>query len=69
LADLPVEVTARLLFGTLTAGATLIARADDPKKAGAEVSSTIIRMLERLRGRRDTDAADKRGGARSPPVI
>jgi AcrR family transcriptional regulator len=47
--DLPVEVTARLLFGTLTAGATLIARADNPKKASAEVSSTIIRMLERLR--------------------
>jgi AcrR family transcriptional regulator len=50
LADLPVEVTARLLFGALTAGATVIARADDPKKAGAEVSTTIIRMLERLRG-------------------
>jgi AcrR family transcriptional regulator len=49
LEDLPVEVTARLLFGTLTAGATLIARAEDSKKASAEVSSTIIRMLERLR--------------------
>jgi AcrR family transcriptional regulator len=47
--DLPVDVTARLLFGTLTAGATLIARADDPKKASAEVSTTIIKMLERLR--------------------
>ncbi len=47
--DLPVEVTARLLFGTLTAGATLIARADDPKKAGAEVSATVLTMLERLR--------------------
>jgi AcrR family transcriptional regulator len=47
--DLPVEVSARLLFGALTAGATVIARADDPKKAGAEVSTTIVRMLERLR--------------------
>lgn len=56
--DLPVEVTARLLFGALTAGAMVIARADDPKKASAEVSSTIIRMLERLRGEHDTDGAE-----------
>jgi AcrR family transcriptional regulator len=49
LAPLPVEVTARLLFGALTAGAAVIARADDPKKAGAEVSTTIVTMLERLR--------------------
>jgi AcrR family transcriptional regulator len=48
--DLPVEVAARLLFGALTAGAAVIAGADDAKKAGAEVSSTIVRMLERLRG-------------------
>ena len=47
--DLPVEATARLLFGALTAGATMIARSADPKKTGAEVSTTIIRMLERLR--------------------
>jgi AcrR family transcriptional regulator len=47
--ELPVEATARLLFGALTAGATTIARSDDPKKTGAEVSTTIIRMLERLR--------------------
>jgi AcrR family transcriptional regulator len=47
--DLPVEVTARLLFGALTAGATMIARSDDPKQTGAEVSTSIISMLERLR--------------------
>lgn len=47
--DLPVETTARLLFGALTAGATTIARSAEPKRAGAEVSTTIIRMLERLR--------------------
>jgi AcrR family transcriptional regulator len=47
--DLPVEVSARLLFGALTAGAAVIAGADDPRKAGAEVSTTIVRMLERLR--------------------
>ncbi|HEX5406166.1 MAG TPA: TetR/AcrR family transcriptional regulator [Pseudonocardiaceae bacterium] len=54
--DLPVEVTARLLFGALTAGAGVIARADDPKQAGAEVSTTIILMLERLR--RPVDSAE-----------
>lgn len=47
--DLPVEVTARLLFGALTAGATMIARSDDPKRTSAEVSTSIIRTLERLR--------------------
>lgn len=47
--QLPVEVTARLLFGALSAAATMIASAEDPKKTGAEVTATIIRMLERLR--------------------
>jgi len=47
--DLPVEVTARLLFGALSAAATMIASAEDQKKTGAEVTATIIRMLERLR--------------------
>jgi AcrR family transcriptional regulator len=47
--ELPVEVTARLLFGALTAGATMIARSDDPKQTGAEVSTSIIKMLDRLR--------------------
>jgi AcrR family transcriptional regulator len=54
--DMPVEVTARLLFGALTAGATVIARAEDPKKAGAEVSTTVIQILERLR--RPTPSTD-----------
>lgn len=47
--NLPVEVTARLLFGALSAAATMIASAEDPKKTGAEVTATFIRMLERLR--------------------
>jgi AcrR family transcriptional regulator len=64
--ELPVEVSARLLFGALTAGATVIARADDPKKAGAEVSSTIIQMLERLR-RPENPPADDAQPARSGP--
>jgi AcrR family transcriptional regulator len=46
---LPVEVTARLLFGALSAAATMIAGAEDPKETGAEVTATIIGMLERLR--------------------
>jgi AcrR family transcriptional regulator len=65
--DLPVEATARLLFGALTAGATTIARSDDPKKTGAEVSTTIIRMLERLRGpgaRPEPEPAPRRGRRR-----
>lgn len=61
--DLPVEVTARLLFGALTAGATMIARSDDQKQTSAEVSATIIRMLERLR-RPDAQPAPTRRGRR-----
>jgi hypothetical protein len=49
IAALPVEVTARILFGALSAGATIIAGAEDPKKAGAEVSRTIVTVLEGMR--------------------
>jgi hypothetical protein len=48
--ELPIEVTARILFGALAAGATMIAGAEDPKKAGAEVSKTITTVLEGMRG-------------------
>jgi AcrR family transcriptional regulator len=50
LTDLPVEVTARLLFGTLSAAATLIANSADPAATSTEVTTTITAMLERLRG-------------------
>lgn len=60
--DLPVEVTARLLFGALTAGATMIARSDDPKQTSAEVSTSIIRMLERLRRPGPTRRGRRRTG-------
>jgi AcrR family transcriptional regulator len=46
---LPVEVTARVLFGALSAGATFIAGADNPKKAGAEVSKTIVAVMQGMR--------------------
>jgi AcrR family transcriptional regulator len=49
--ELPIEVTARILFGALAAGATIIASAADPKKAGAEVSRTIVTVLEGMRTR------------------
>jgi len=46
---LPVEVTARILFGALTAGAEVIASAPEPKKAAAEVSKTIVTVLSGMR--------------------
>lgn len=49
LAPLPIEVTARILFGALAAGGTLIAGADDPKTAAAEVSSTLVTIMEGMR--------------------
>lgn len=47
--DIPVEVTSRLLFGALSAAATVIATAADQERAGAEVTTAVERMLERLR--------------------
>ncbi|HEY7596667.1 MAG TPA: TetR/AcrR family transcriptional regulator [Actinophytocola sp.] len=46
---LPVEVTARILFGALSAGAEIIAGSPDPKKAGAEVTKTIVAVMEGMR--------------------
>ena len=45
----PVEVTARLLFGALSAAATEIASSPDPKKVGAEVEAVIMQLLNRVR--------------------
>lgn len=44
--EVPVEVTARILFGALSAGATIIAGATDPKKAAADVSRTIVTVFK-----------------------
>lgn len=59
--DVPIEVTARILFGALAAGATVIAGADDPKQAGAEVSQTIITVLQGMRSqaRQDEPEAER----------
>ncbi|GAA1992237.1 TetR/AcrR family transcriptional regulator [Amycolatopsis minnesotensis] len=47
--DVPVEITARLLFGALSSAATVIAGAEDQKKVGAEVEAVIIQLLNRIR--------------------
>ncbi|WP_228122836.1 TetR/AcrR family transcriptional regulator [Saccharothrix syringae] len=53
LEQLPVETMTRLLFGALSAGASTIAGAADPRKASAEVERTIVRVVEGLRVRED----------------
>jgi AcrR family transcriptional regulator len=49
LGDIPVEVTARMMFASLSAGANIIAEASDPKKASAEVFTALIHMIEGIR--------------------
>jgi AcrR family transcriptional regulator len=46
---LPVEVTARILFGSLSAGAEIIAGASDPKSAAADVTKTITTVMNGMR--------------------
>lgn len=47
--DVPVEITARLLFGALSSAATVIARSAEPKREGALVEAVIVELLNRLR--------------------
>ncbi|MTD58289.1 TetR/AcrR family transcriptional regulator [Amycolatopsis pithecellobii] len=47
--NVPVEITARLLFGALSAAATEIASSPDPKKVGAQVETVITQLLTRVR--------------------
>ena len=49
IAPLPVEVTARILFGALSAGAEAIASSAEPKKVAADVSRTIVTVMEGMR--------------------
>jgi AcrR family transcriptional regulator len=46
---LPVEVTARILFGALSAGAEAIASSTDKKRAAADVTRTIVAVMEGMR--------------------
>lgn len=47
--QVPVEVTARLLYGALCAAAEFIATSDDQQQVSAEVANTIERLLELVR--------------------
>jgi AcrR family transcriptional regulator len=48
IAEQPVKPLAHLLMGALDEGAMLVARAEDPKAAKAEVTATLDRLLEAL---------------------
>ncbi|WP_253769847.1 TetR/AcrR family transcriptional regulator [Goodfellowiella coeruleoviolacea] len=58
--DLPVEITTRLLFGALSSAATVIATSPDPRKASADVTRSIDRVVEGLRRRPTPDPTDNR---------
>jgi hypothetical protein len=47
--NVPVEITARLLFGALFSAATEIASSPDPKKVGDQMEAVITQLLTRLR--------------------
>lgn len=47
--EVPIEVTARLLFGALSSAATTIAGSADQQKVGAQVEAVIVQLLQRLR--------------------
>lgn len=50
--DTAIEPLLYLLFGALSEGALLVARADDRGEALAEVEATIVRLLEGLKKER-----------------
>lgn len=47
--EVPIDVTARLLFGTLSSAATVIAGSVDAKKVSGQVETVITGLLERVR--------------------
>jgi AcrR family transcriptional regulator len=47
--EVPIEVMTRLLYGALSAGASMIAGAADPRKASEEVAWSITRVVSGLR--------------------
>jgi AcrR family transcriptional regulator len=47
--ELPVEVTARVLFGALSAGAEAIAGSPEPKKTALDVTKTITTVMTGMR--------------------
>jgi AcrR family transcriptional regulator len=51
--QLPVEVTARILFGALSAGAETIASSADPKATAVDVTRTIVAVMTGMRASRN----------------
>lgn len=49
LGEVPVEATARMMFASLAAGAQIIAEADDPRTASADVLTVLIHMIDGIR--------------------
>ncbi len=49
LIDMPVEMTSRLLLGTLCSAATEIANADDPEKVAIELERAMTGLLDQVR--------------------
>ena len=47
--EVPIEVTARMIFAALSAGATIIAAAEDPQRAGNEVFTALTNLIEGIR--------------------
>lgn len=47
--DVSIEPLLHLLFGALSEGALLVARADDREAALAEVEATVVRLLDSLK--------------------
>src|SRR2546426_897346 len=52
--DMPIEVTTRLLFGSMSAAAVAIGTSADPKKTSAEVEHAMRRVLDGLRSCQDS---------------
>src|SRR5207245_785855 len=42
--DLPIDVSARLLYGALSAGASMIASSDDPRRTSEDVIKSTTRI-------------------------
>ncbi|MBA0125578.1 TetR/AcrR family transcriptional regulator [Haloechinothrix sp. YIM 98757] len=73
LVPVPLDVTANLLFGALSAAASMIAGSADPKDVSARTEEVIVQVLRSVRasaqaGRPETDAGSARG-KKAPAAI
>lgn len=60
--SVPEEILSRLLFGALSAAASLIASSPDPKTVSEQTEDAIVQLLEHLRA--DADEAGSPSGTR-----